>query len=873
MTNIFWKPNRLVIASFFFVSATGLLLIIALNFLFNGTSESAVFWGLSTERLALLGGMFISASALLFLGAQTLRGKFSGLILSNPGGKSPKAINFMLGLALLTFCAAWTVTWTPAERFGTYYYYLGRLYPFIIWLTCFSAAGLILLVAHRFGLNIQQFVAFLREQRALWMFAVITLVIFGLLALAVNFRVVHMRWYEEDFWYGAGVPLLTAQVLFATLTSVALIVVARKFFTAKIEKKHRFDLIAFVAIWAIAGFLWANEPVNADFFITKPVAPNYELYPDYDAKFFDLFSQRTLIGDGAANDWFYDRPLYSALLVYLHSLFGQNYLQLMAWQAALFAAFPALGYILGRQLHSRALGAGLAILLTLRGLNSIALGPFINTVHQKQMMTDFPTAVLLLLMTVLLIHWLREPGKNWPSLAWTAGVVGLATLLRPHPFIYIPILIALTIWVYRSQRRLWGTFSGVILVAALAGVLPWAIGNARGQSVVDLYLQKIKNVIETRYPDLHLPGSSSLLAPLKFAAAENVRSYLIPAANPVPQDKSVLVFAFDNFLNNLTTSIQILPLSPYYQDLRYTTKTAENFWRPYWNGKLSLWGMVFLPCNLILLALGLATAWKRARWCGLVPLLVMLAYYCVDSLARTSGGRYIVPVDWVVVVYYFIGILALIETVSALFVRPQIVVEPVLSPPLQTSLLLRRATWLRLSGVIISFLLIGMTIPLSTSFFEQRYPPATRKQIAQQVLTEAGSQLGLSNKEWMSFLSSPQSVIIQGRILYPRQIEKDDGPKASVYKFYHPKPYPRMLFTLIGPGSITSAMFASMQAPNIPNASDAIILGCRESNYVQVWAVLLQDGSQLIKRTPATAATSLVCPLPEPVCDNNHHCR
>jgi hypothetical protein len=116
-------------------------------------------------------------------------------------------------------------------------------------------------------------------------------------------------------------------------------------------------------------------------------------------------------------------------------------------------------------------------------------------------------------------------------------------------------------------------------------------------------------------------------------------------------------------------------------------------------------------------------------------------------------------------------------------------------------------------------------------------------------------------------------MLVQGRILYPRQLDKDGGAKTSVYSFYHPKAYPRMLFTLIGPIGETSAMFASTQAAAIPNASDAIILGCRESDYIQVWAVLLQDGSQLVKRTPATAATKLVCPLQEPVCDNNHHCK
>ncbi len=865
-----WKPSRPFIAYFFFASAVGLLLIITLNILINGASESAVVMGLSGERLVLLGGTLVISMGLTYLGRRTLQGESFAFVT-----RSPAAANVLLGVTLLVFSAAWCILWTSAESFGTWYYYLGRLYPFIVWLTCFGAGCLFLLLAYRFGLNTRQFNTFLREQRVVFMVAGFALLIFGLLAIAVAFRVVNMRWYEEDFWYGAGVPVLTVQVLLALLIMIGLTIIARKLLRTKnLEKKRWFDLILFVAIWAIAGAMWAREPANPDFFITKPVAPNYELYPDYDARFFDLYSQYALIGQGLGNGGFDDRPLYSALLLYLHTFLGQDYAQIVAWQAALFAVFPALGYLLGKQLHSRAVGAGLALLFTLRGINSIVLGPFINTVHQKQMMTDFPSAIFMLLIAILLIRWLREPGKNWSSLAWAAGVTGLATLLRPHPLVYLPILIALAIWVYRSQKRLWLTFSGVILITALAGVLPWVVGNGQSQSVVDLYLKKIENVIHTRYPDLHLPGGSSIApGPVKVAAVDD--SYLADVNHPqanAPKDKSVLAFGFDNFLNNITTTVQVLPSSPYYQDLRYTVKTSENFWRPYWDGAISPWGKVLLLFNLLLLALGLGAVWKRARWGGFIPLLIMLAYYGMNGLARTSGGRYIVPVDWVVIVYYFLGLVALVEMIGALFFDPTIFVPERAAAQVQATIQFNRTTWARMFGVVFTFILIGLLIPLSGSFFKRRYPSLTRFELSRQVIKDSSRQLGLSDADWAAFLASPQAVVLQGRILYPRQFEKDEGSKVSVYDSYHPKPYPRTIFTLIGPNGDRSAMLASLQAASLPNASDAIILGCRESDYLQVWAVLL-DGNNLIKRTPATSATSLICPLVAPVCDNNHHCK
>lgn len=858
MNEVLWKPRRLVFATFFFVSAAGLLLIISLNLLYNGASEAGIFLGLSAERLLLIGGALVTCVGLLFVGLQTLRGR------SFPFLRSPWGVGVVFGVALLVFCAAWAVTWIPAEKFGTFYYYLGRLYPFVIWLTCFSGGGFLLLLAHHFGLNIVRFKDFLREQRMVFTVAGLILLVFGLLAWGVSVRVVNMPWYEEDFWYGAGVPVLALQVLISVAISIAVSFLLRRF--GKIEQRPWVDWLVFFAIWAIAAWLWVSEPVNPDFFITKPVAPNYELYPDYDAKFFDLFSQYALIGEELNTSIFFDRPLYSSLLVYLHSFFGQNYQQIIGWQTALFAVFAALAYLLGKQLHSRALGVGVAMLLALRGVNAIVLGPFISTAHQKQMMTDFPSAVLMLLMTVFLVKWLQEPARNWPSLFWAAGVLGMATLVRPHPLIYLPILIALIIWVYRAQKRIWFVFSSLILVVAFAGVFPWVWGGGKGQSLADLYLQKIKSVIETRYPDLHLPGSSALPSPLQVAALDDF--YL--SQIPTPPNKSIFEFARDHFLHNLLTTVQVLPYSPYYQDLRPLVKTSENFWQPYWDGTFSPWGWLMLPLNLLLIALGLGAAWKRARWAGLIPLMVMLAYYVMNSLARTSGGRYIVPVDWVVIVYYFLGIVALLKIVGTLLFRAQPLIQDLTQFP--ATVLLNRAAWLRILGVVVSFVLIGSLLPLSVNLYERRFPSLTRAELVRQVRKDTDG-LGLSNQAWRTFLRSPDAVVVQGRALYPRQFEKDDGFKVSIYKFYYPKPYPRMLFTVIGPSGETSALLATMQAPALPNTSDVIILGCNESTYVQVWAILLDGGKQIIKRTPATAAESLTCPLQEPVCDNNHHCK
>ena len=63
-------------------------------------------------------------------------------------------------------------------------------------------------------------------------------------------------------------------------------------------------------------------------------------------------------------------------------------------------------------------------------------------------------------------------------------------------------------------------------------------------------------------------------------------------------------------------------------------------------------------------------------------------------------------------------------------------------------------------------------------------------------------------------------------------------------------------------------------APRVlPNASDAIVLGCsyRQAGYdmVSALAVVLPQQGISIARLPAAP---LSCPLPDPVCDNNKIC-
>ncbi len=83
-----------------------------------------------------------------------------------------------------------------------------------------------------------------------------------------------------------------------------------------------------------------------------------------------------------------------------------------------------------------------------------------------------------------------------------------------------------------------------------------------------------------------------------------------------------------------------------------------------WTGELTPAQNIATVGNLALLAFGLACSWRRFRLAGLVPALVFLGYDLSLAAAATSGGRYIVPINWVAHFYYAVGLIDIIGAVA-----------------------------------------------------------------------------------------------------------------------------------------------------------------------------------------------------------------
>ncbi len=842
------------------LDAAGLGYVSLLIFRASGGSGRALLFGLSAQSLLLIGLTLLAALGLCAAGLLTLRGKF-------PAERLIRALlvypAWSIGLLTIFALAGWLLAWTPAEYFQNYYYYALRLIPLAGWLSfACGTFGLYLLAAWR-GVDLASGRAYLQQSRALLTAGAVTLLVMGLVAWLASMRIVGMNPEEEDFWYGAGTPVLAWQVLTAILAGLGAAWGEKKFLhngTKDAVGRVPVDALVFIILWAAAGFLWAQAPIASNFMVSKPYPPNFEFYPAADGENLDIASQYALVGQGLFNGGqmraYFERPLYASFLLYLHVLAGQDFALLLNIQAAIYAVLPALAYLLAKSLHSRGAGAALAVLLALRGLNGLESGEFLDNSTQKMFLTDFPTAIGLALILLLAILWAQQPQHRWQLAGWLGGCIGLWGFVRPHIVFFLPVAIFLAVTLYFRKKRIAAAVTGFMVLAYLAATMPWIQFNGSGMSLASLYLWRVQAIINERF-HWTLPQPNGSLSPLQVAS--------LNAPGPfaeLPQ-KPVTEFALDHLLNNLTLSSLALPTTLRNLGLASITQQAETFWIPYWDGALSPSARLLVPVNLILVALGIGLAWQRACTSGLFPLFGMLLYFSINSLARTSGGRYLVPADWVVILYYVLGLAALFEFASAWF-RNRI--SAAQTEPLTSS---RKPT---LRGLIVLAILgaIGSAIPLTGSLYPQRYQPLDKFQVAAKIEQPVLSQLGLGAKELQTFLSQEQAVVIEGRALYPRYIWRSINPLIPRH-LLQPKRYSRMTFTLLGAeGHQPVVLVTGDEWFPLPHTADVIVLGCQEGEYLNGWAIILPETGDARAREPAIPPT---CPLPEPVCDNNGWCR
>jgi hypothetical protein len=822
---------------------------------------SSIVLGLSLPRLLLAAGLTVVFIFFMFLAVKALREAGWADQLSEQWFGRNRLGMGMIWLATIGTGLGWIGCLLPSYRAGPLAIHWERLRPIMIFLLLASLATLTMAFLKRGNFKaLDSKVVKVYKSSLILFFPSILLM--GLM-IYTDFGVYAL----EDYWYGAGVPILVSQLVIALLGGVF-------FLQSEQRNLKRFDLLIVLVIYIVSAILWAREPLQKSFLFIGPYAPNRTLYPFADGALYDTASQFALIGQNFRfyNGLFFERALYASFLVLLHSLFGQDYGQVMAAQAAIFAIFPALVYLIGRVLNARAIGFAAALVAMFRGANSIAASNMIDMANPKMMLTDFPTAIGVALLVLLVCHWLRDPDKRWHYALWIGGILGFSIMLRTNALVLLLSVPLLSILAFRGQWRKWLVSSFLLVLAVIATTLPWELRNqALGGKMYSSLITKLQDVINRRYrsplpPESFIPGKDIL----SLASFQQTRAllevYQDVEAIQVPSCSTIVCFVPNHFLHNILTSVLVLPTSPILDDLRHAVRESLPFWRPDWDGSFPQLSFLFFAINIFFIVLGISLAWRQHRLIGLVPLVTFVIYNLSNALARTSGGRYIVPIDWIMTLYFLMGVFqTVILFANVLGIKWTLF--PELEEPRAVSQNVRSHRPSRALVILAVLFGLGALIPFAEMPYDNRYQNFdVSKTLAEHEAQIIGA--GLSLPEIDSFLQNPNAEISVGRALYPRYYIENEG-EVHFYPVVV-MGFPRTTFTLIGNDGEKGIVLPGEKPGYFPHAVDTIVLGCKEQLYLDALAVILLDETGAVyTRSPESP---LQCPLKQPVCDNNHNC-
>jgi hypothetical protein len=851
--------------------------IIATLFLVQLPSEAEHFFifGLSLQRFALMLGNI--ALAFFFFFITIYFWKHPSISKKLERHLSQDKISPIVFLALNIVGTTFIILafLLPEYRFSSYIGYFERLRPTIIWFALIYLQTNLLLMSWRKFTKPYKY----QPKRAVITLMALFIVIWVFIAssgLGIN--------PDDRYWNEVGVPLLNEQIYIALVISFIFL-----FFLSRTKKSqsHSFlefvhkkqDIFIFITLWVIAAIFWINEPLPHNFFAPGPYPPNNELSPYADPAAFDIGGQFALIGQGLFNSGFYNRPLLSGFLALLHLIVGQNYLIVVALQTAIYASLAPILYLIGKELHSRTAGILVSFFVILKNINAIASSTWILSVHSKYMLTEFPTAITLALFTLWFIRWQKKGDEKERYLIFAGGALGLGIMLRTNILFFIPLALFLLLLKLKTNWKKLLQTTTVLLLAFFFTISPWMWRSQKVASSPLFFLDIITEVIRARYSlgtdevpvshaNLGMSVSDQHLARRKAYPVNTFpRQFTQKKLNNHSQN-SALAFVPNHFFHNIVTSVLTLPTSFIFHDLHHTIKNIYPFWNIIdgqgWEGQLIWDAKIVLLWNLFLLALGLGVAWKKWRVTGLLPLFVFLTYHISNAFARTSGGRYLVPVDWVILLYYALGIVEIIFFITTslrLNIRDDSKENKTQNK--------RHPFSYRLGFLyILPFFLFVSMITILDQAIPSRYPKLTSVQIQEKIIQgEFLEQINISEQELNIFLQEPDARIYFGRSLYPRFYTGGDGEHSAGKDAYEDKGFPRLAFTMIGPFGQTGAVLPLTSSPAyFPNTTDVILVGCQHPGegylypYVDALIVIAlgKDERAVYIRDPITP---LQCPL------------
>jgi len=690
---------------------------------------------------------------------------------------------------------------------------------------------------------------------------------------------------DQAFWNVAAVPMMwvsLAIILLLVLLFHEIInwIIVRKNWNPDPKTLVLFEISLVLGIWLVASLVWINTPYSNSYFLLGPLPPDDYYLPKSDARLMDLGGQYLIIGGKLETPYFTEKPFYALFLGLLHFIFGQSYQTITNIQIILLALFPVLLYLFGKKLSGKLYGLALALFAIIKETTAILFTYKISVSNSRLMMTEFPSALLLLLLAVFLFIWLNEKKNGLYLPLLSGGVLGFSIFIRSNNLIvFMIVLIFLILSGIKNLRERVPQIL-IFLLGVIIMILPWIVYNQITYGK-DPITWKVKAALSTRFsadenidtriesPDREatqtpteipetietIPTSNINKAAKQFDetyvdfSVWKVQARLAPnktldtiEISPIVEQTEVISTPFYNskfsmvlghFLNNQVKSLFVLPFQLY--PARPTTILEQEYWHEpvSWDGDMPPEHIIAFFVNLILISFGLQFAYSQFKWAGLVPLILQMSYYFSNALVRTSGSRYLLPVDWVVYLYFLLGLWSILRAISLIpKFKPSVIIEK------QSG---NQRFWISLPVC----LLIGFSLPVLNLAFPTLYHNESKSEVLQRLpMQKIEEEIGITPTHMEEFFNNPNTLFLYGKEIYPAYLSGDNGPIDKGLRF-----------TLLTPTLYEVVIAYGIDLEEkLPDGEDMIALGCKYpgSDQVITYLVYFVQSDRLIWSTSTT---------------------
>ncbi|MEP6896802.1 MAG: glycosyltransferase family 39 protein, partial [Chloroflexota bacterium] len=512
------------------------------------------------------------------------------------------------------------------------------------------------------------------------------------------------------------------------------------------------------------------------------------------------------------------RPVYVAMLALFHQIAGAGYERTIFLQILTLAFIPALIYLLVTKLSNRMAGLLAGGLVAMREANAIRLTKQVIVSNSKMMMSDLVTMLGIVIILYVAANLLTKPRRDPWQLAILGAVLGLTVLVRTQTVILLPVILLFFFIVKQPVKtRIYAAIYVLIGFVVILAPWVWRNWNLTGTFVLDDRGEERLLARDYSANPLELPTPLSNESETEFST--RLHKEVLTYAVSHPGD--VLFFVSNHFFHNLAEAV--LYISPV-----YSNSSPENLITlvPYWgtwDGTLTNRNILLLFVNLAIIAFGIAVAQQQHKLAGWLPLVVLIVYSGGNALVRTSGWRFSLPVDWIILIYYCIALANLPAKVGKLAQKEKSVLPSQIEEfPSQQTLL---------SPIIFALLfLAGASLPIA----ERLIPSRDYGNYTVEASAVLDQEKFLSPAEIDTFIQQENAVFISGIALYPRYVE----PNGKLYLPATPSDLSYLQFLLIGNTSEQIVLPLPAAPQGIPHTSTVSVIGCKDSGYISAWAVI-----------------------------------